>query len=58
MKAQPHGRLYITDGRTPIGFVELVDGRWRCVNAAGEIVGVFATQREATRALPLTETTS
>jgi hypothetical protein len=30
----PHG-LY---GRVQVGFVELVDGRWRCVAADGEIV--------------------
>jgi hypothetical protein len=57
-KHVPHGRLYVTDGRTHIGFVELVDGRWRCVSADGELIGIFSTQKEATRALPLPEVTS
>jgi hypothetical protein len=51
-------RLAVTDGRTHVGRVELIGGRWRSVDVDGEIVGTFTSQREAVRALPMTETTS
>jgi hypothetical protein len=56
-KPTPQGRLAVCDGRIRVGHVELIDGRWRSIDINGEIVGVFTTQREATRALPLTEVT-
>jgi hypothetical protein len=49
--------MAVTDGRTTIGFIELVDGRWHSAKADGELVGIYCTQREASRALPIPETT-
>jgi hypothetical protein len=51
-------RLTVNDGRIRVGRVELIGGRWRSVDVDGEIVGTFTSQREAVRALPMTETTS
>ncbi len=48
-------RLAVHDGQDCAGHIELVDARWHAITASGEIVGVFATQREAMRALPMTE---
>jgi hypothetical protein len=48
-------RLAVHDGQDCAGHIELVEARWRAITAAGEIVGIFATQREAMRALPITE---
>jgi hypothetical protein len=57
MRPTLQGRLSVCDGRNCVGHVEMIDGRWRSIDINGEIVGVFTTQREATRALPLPETT-
>ena len=44
--------LSVTDGQVLIGFVEVVDRRYRAVNTNGKVVGQFATQQQVMRALP------
>jgi hypothetical protein len=45
-------RLAVFDGQHCAGFVEQIGGRWRATTTDGEIIGTFATQRDAVRALP------
>ncbi len=44
--------FYVTDGRIPIGTVEVIGGSYVAVNADGQVIGRFGTLRLATRALP------
>jgi hypothetical protein len=51
-KHVPRGRLSVCDGRTCVGHVELIDGRWRATAIDDEVIGTFTSQREAVRSLP------
>jgi len=42
----------VYDGRTALGAVKLIDGRYVAVASTGEIVGFFHTLAEAARSLP------
>jgi hypothetical protein len=46
-------RLAVYDGATHCGFVEEGRaGKFRAFDVDGKLIGAFATQREATRAIP------
>jgi hypothetical protein len=47
--ASPH-HVTVADGRTAVGTVDLVDGRYRATDSKGRVVGAFSTIREASRA--------
>ena len=48
--------VYVYDGRGYCGRVQQVDtGRWVATTHTGAVVGSFTTQRQASRALPLTD---
>jgi hypothetical protein len=44
--------LSVTDGQVLIGFVEVVDRRYRTINTNVKVVGQFATQQQAMCAPP------
>jgi hypothetical protein len=47
----PHPNQYaVSDGRTPLGTVEAVNGAFVAIDTAGIAVGTFASLREASRA--------
>jgi len=44
----PNSRQYaVTDGRTAIGTIELIDGRHVAIDATGQTLGTFATLKAA-----------
>ena len=48
----PQSQYAITDGRTAVGTVEIIDGYYVAFDCHGSIIGRFQTLRHAVRALP------
>ena len=48
-------QYHVTDGRTAIGTVELIDGAFVAVDSTGKTVGSFETLIAAARSLPAWE---
>jgi hypothetical protein len=42
----------VTDGRTPVGIIDLIDGSYAATDIRGELTGTFRTRREAARSFP------
>ncbi len=46
------GYLSVADGTTGVGTIVPRDGSWLAYDATGELLGQFASQRDAMRSLP------
>jgi hypothetical protein len=42
----------VTDGRTLVGTIDLIDGSYVAIDIHGEITGTFGTRLEAARSFP------
>ncbi len=48
----------VTDGRTPVGTIDLIDGSYAATDIRGELTGTFRTRLEAARSFPESTSTN